>query len=276
MKIERYALVVNRNKDPQLAVAGRICDALNAGGKHCVITEPPAGANGDTAEIPADTQCVIVLGGDGTLLTTARNARKLDIPLLGVNLGTLGYLAEVEKGAVDDAVSQLLRDDYSIVDRMMLTGRIGDMEESALNDIVIARNGTLQVLSFTVYVNDRVLNQYQADGIILATPTGSTGYNLSAGGPIVEPDARMILLTPVSPHTLTNRSIVLSPEDQIRIVIDEGRDGRQLTVEASFDGNIKVPMVTGDSIEVCRSAHVTRILRLKPVGFFDVLRQKLT
>ncbi|MBR5116405.1 MAG: NAD(+)/NADH kinase, partial [Lachnospiraceae bacterium] len=102
--IERYALIVNRRKDPDLAVAHRICDGLNAGGKHCIITEPAPGANGDTAELPPDTQCVIVLGGDGTLLATARNARKRDLPLLGVNLGTLGYLAEVEKGSVDDAV----------------------------------------------------------------------------------------------------------------------------------------------------------------------------
>lgn len=274
--IERYALVVNRVKDPELAVANRICDALNAGGKHCVITEPKPGENGDTAELPPDAQCAIVLGGDGTLLAAARNARKLDIPLLGVNLGTLGYLAEVETGAIDDAIARLLRDDYTIEQRMMLRGRIGELEENALNDIVLARNGTLKVLSFIIYVNGRILNQYQADGIILSTPTGSTGYNLSAGGPLVEPGASTILLTPVSPHTLTNRSIVLSPEDEVRVEIGEGRDGSELTLEASFDGHIKVPMSTGDAVEVRRSAVVTRILRLKQVGFLDIVRRKLT
>ena len=159
----------------------------------------------------------------------------------------------------------------------MLCGRMRDgRTENALNDIAITRNGALQVVELLVHVNGQLLNHYQADGLIISTPTGSTGYNLSAGGPIVEPQARTILLTPISPHTLTNRSIVLSPEDVIRVEIGEGRDGNALSLEANFDGNLSFPMRTGDVVEVARSQAVTRIIRLEQVSFLEVLRRKLT
>ncbi len=274
--MKKAALIVNRNKDPELIVAGRIRETLEAGGCTCVLQEPLPESPDLTFPLPADAECVIVLGGDGTLLQAARSARLFDLPLLGVNLGTLGYLAEVERNSIDTALHRLLVGDYTIEERMMLSGRLHDGHtENALNDIVITRSGSLQIVKLLVHVNGQLLNLYEADGVILSTPTGSTAYNLSAGGPIVEPQARIILLTPISPHTLTNRSIVLSPEDVIRVEIGEGRDGAELTVEVNFDGNLTCPMRTGESLEIARSQAVTRIIRLEQVGFLEVLRRKL-
>jgi NAD+ kinase len=203
-----------------------------------------------------------------------------DIPLLGINLGTLGYLAEVESTRIEPAIDQLLLDDYTREERMMLSGIVqnnGQMEENyALNDIVISRCGSLQVLTFHIYVNGQFLNSYSADGIIVATPTGSTSYNMSAGGPIVEPGARLLLLTPICPHTLNTRSIVLAPEDEIRIEIPEGRDGQPQTVEASFDGSHKVVLGTGDSVIVRKAEKTTGILKLQTESFLSVLHKKMS
>lgn len=229
---------------------------------------------------PEETDCVLVLGGDGTLLRAARNMVDKDIPLLGINLGTLGYLAEVEIAAIEDALDKLLADQFIREERMMLAGQVkrqGILEENfALNDIVISRCGSLQVLIFHIYVNGQFLNGYSADGMIVATPTGSTGYNMSAGGPIVEPGARLLLLTPICPHTLNTRSIVLAPDDEIRIEIPEGKDGQLQTVEASYDGSHKIRLQTGDSIIIRRADKTTGILKLNTESFLTVLHKKMS
>ena len=177
-------------------------------------------------DIPQDTQCILVLGGDGTLIRAATRVETLEIPLMGVNLGTLGYLCEVEEATVFDAIDSLMADKYMTEDRIMLTGHKRGSETSrvALNDIVIHRKDNLQILSLNVYVNGEFLNNYHADGIIVATPTGSTGYSMSAGGPIVDPKGDMILLTPNNAHNLTSNSIVLSCDDEIQIEILSRRD----------------------------------------------------
>lgn len=224
--------------------------------------------------------CILVLGGDGTLLRAARNMIDRDIPLLGINLGTLGYLAEVEIAAIDEALDKLLADRFTREERMMLAGQVKrqDVTEDnfALNDIVISRCGSLQVLTFQIYVNGQFLNSYSADGMIVATPTGSTGYNMSAGGPIVEPGARLLLMTPICPHTLNTRSIVLAPEDEIRIEIPAGKDGLLQTVEASYDGSHKTRLKTGESIMIRRADKTTGILKLNTESFLTVLHKKMS
>lgn len=163
---------------------------------------------------------------------------------------------------------------------MMLDGRAcfsdGRVQEGwALNDIVIARSGSLQIIRFDIYVNGQFLNSYNADGMIVTTPTGSTGYNLSAGGPLVEPGARLIMLTPICPHSLQQRSIILSPEDVIDIQIPEDRRGERQTVEANFDGSQVVQLHTGDRLRVVRSEKVTEFMKLNQVSFLDVLHRKM-
>lgn len=232
--------------------------------------------------IPEDTECILVLGGDGTLLQAARETIELDIPLLGINLGTLGYLAEVEKEKIENAIDQLLEDRYSIEERMMLHGTITKKDGSqtvidhALNDVVLTRAADFQVIGYDIYVNDQFLNSYLADGMIVATPTGSTGYNLSAGGPIVKPSAKTLLLTPVCPHTMNSRSIILSPDDVIDIVIADHKPDLEQNCKVCFDGSDPVSLANGDRIQVHRSVKVTRIIKLQQESFLKVLHQKMS
>ncbi|MCH5260180.1 MAG: NAD(+)/NADH kinase [Lachnospiraceae bacterium] len=279
-----FYLITNEVKDPQGVYTKRITAYLEAHGGKVTCIDNTAAAAMDTVVSKdrggEEMACVLVLGGDGTLLRAARNMIDKDIPLLGINLGTLGYLAEVEIGAIEQALDKLLAADYTREERMMLEGQVRKQHQSednfALNDIVISRCGTLQILTFLIYVNGQFLNSFSADGMIVATPTGSTGYNMSAGGPVVEPAANLLLLTPICPHTLNTRSIVLAPEDEIRIEIPQGKDGRLQAVEANFDGSCKIGLQTGDSIVIRKASKTTGILKLNTESFLAVLHKKMS
>lgn len=278
--MKHFYLITNEVKDPQGFYTERITAYLKRHGANVVCMENTADAVkvADTG-LHEEAQCILVLGGDGTLLRAARNVMGIGIPLIGINLGTLGYLAEVDIGMIEPALDRLLTDRYTREERMMLEGQVTRQEKTeenfALNDIVIARNGSLQILTFHIYVNGQFLNSFSADGIIVATPTGSTGYNMSAGGPIANPGAELILLTPICPHTLNTRSIVLASEDEIKIEIPQGKDGQQQTVEANFDGSHKKILQTGDSIVVRKAVKTTGILKLNTESFLTVLHKKM-
>ncbi|MCI8696921.1 NAD(+)/NADH kinase [uncultured Acetatifactor sp.] len=316
--MKHFLIYTNRQKDRELATTKRICDFLRLKGKRVTVMaqgicgsgedsrQAPwrraeggavwpyqdPGRDGDaersrqrpepgsSLEVPADADCMIVLGGDGTVLQAARLTKMLRVPIIGVNLGTLGYMTEVEVPNLEESLERLIAGDYVQESRMMLGGRAtfadGRREEGwALNDIVISRSGPLQIIKFNIYVNGQFLNDYSADGVIVTTPTGSTGYNLSAGGPLVEPGARLIVLTPICPHSLNQRSIVLSPEDVIEIQIPaRGESGNQ-NVEASFDGNHVIPLGTGDRLRIVRSEETTEFLKLGQGSFLDVLHRKM-
>ncbi len=226
-------------------------------------------------------QCIIVLGGDGTMLRAAGEFVGRYIPIIGVNLGTLGYLAEVEKEQIEQALDKLILGEYEIESRMMLSGIPVISGESmtpmvALNDIVINRKGALHVINFKIYVNGQILSTYSADGMIISTPTGSTAYNLSAGGPIVEPKARLIMMTPVCSHALVNnRTIILSEDDVIDIEIGEYKKGEEQEVDASFDGRHPVNLNAGDKIRIIRSDKVTKIIKLSKVSFLETVQKKM-
>lgn len=235
----------------------------------------------DPGAIPKEIQCVIVLGGDGTLLQAARDIVGRQIPLLGINLGTLGYLAEIDRQNIFPALDRLMRDEYEIEGRMMLTGTVyrGDRildQDIALNDIVIGGQENFTIIQFNNYVNGEYLNTYRADGIIIATPTGSTGYSLSAGGPLISPSAALFLMTPLAPHTLNTRSIVFPPEDTITVEIGRGRDGQLQQAAAYFDGDTRVPMETGDRIEIRRAELDTLILKIHHSSFLEILSRKMS
>lgn len=266
-----FYIITNRGKDPELKVTDEISAYLRAHG--CRVQTD--------GEIQADTECIVVLGGDGTMIRAARDYGKLSIPMIGINLGTLGYLAGTDRDGVRPTLDKLMADQYLLDDRMMLKGKVFKSgvfagEELALNDIVIARGGSIKVIQFKIYVNGEYLNQYTADGIIVATPTGSTAYNLSAGGPIVEPNADIVLITPISPHTLNNRSIVLSAKNHIsvEIVVPEGKEAAECF--AAFDGGEEVPLSPKDVIEIDRSDYRTRICKLSRVSFLETLRNKMS
>lgn len=282
--MKHFLIYTNRLKDKNLATTKRICEYLEGQGQRTTVKADGDSNIGNTDEIPgdipADVDCMIVLGGDGTVLQAARETKKLHIPIIGVNLGTLGYMTEIEPANLEDSLDRLIAGDYEQENRMMLNGRVifgdGRIEEGwALNDIVISRSGSLQIIKFNIYVNGQFLNHYNADGMIVTTPTGSTGYNLSAGGPLIEPSAELIMLTPICPHTLNQRSIILSPEDVIEIEIPEIREGVSQTIEANFDGSHMIPLCTGDKIRIVRSEKKTEFIKLNQVSFLEVLHKKM-
>lgn len=269
--MRRFYLIRNPLKDGTEELAQAIRGFLQDHGCVCSI-------HTDGKSISGDEECVITLGGDGTLLKAARELSGKRIPLIGVNMGTLGYLTQVgEKKDVEAMLLDLMENQFRLESRMMLYGRIirGDqvlLEDQALNEIVIARTGGLRTLKFQVSVNGEKLCRYKADGMIIATPTGSTAYNLSAGGPVVEPTASMTILTPICPHELSGRSIVLSAEDQIEIQV---LGHEELGQAAVFDGDTEAALSVGDRILVERSHMETVFVKLRSLSFVDHLRRKL-
>ena len=263
--MERFYLIANQTKDKNFTVTRKVVNYLEEHGKQCFLSAqirscaeaeggflPQSGGKEegfhytDPSLIPDHIDCVIVLGGDGTLLQAARDVVDRQIPLLGINLGTLGYLADIDSSSIVPALDHLLAGEYELQRRMMLTGSIyrGNRkiaEDIALNDIVLGRQGGLRVVEFKNYVNGEFLNSYRADGIIIATPTGSTGYSLSAGGPVVSPEAAMLLMTPLAPHTLNTRSIIFPEHDVIIVELGPARDGGVEHGMAFFDGDTTLP-----------------------------------
>lgn len=278
--MRHFLVYTNANKDEGMVVTNRIKEYLEQKEAKCTLVSNMDGLSHIDAKTLENVACIIVLGGDGTILQAVRETKSLNIPLIGVNLGNLGYLTEIETSNLEESLDYLLEKPFEKESRMMLKGKItrgGEQcEDWALNDIIISREGSLRIIYMNVYVNGQFLNAYNGDGIIITTPTGSTGYNLSAGGPIVEPKARMIMLTPVAPHTLNARSIILSPEDEIVIEIPKGREGEEQTVVASFDGSHSVTMKTGDSIRIKKSEKTTEFIKINQVSFLDVLHKKLS
>ncbi len=283
--MKNFYVLTNIDKDPGFEKTKAIKQFLELRGKKCMYEEIAYSSEKTQTDecwqkkIPADTECVLVLGGDGTLIQAAGLLARRSIPLIGINLGTLGYLAEVEKDNIFQMLEHLLNEEYEIVERMMLSGESYINKKkisthSALNDIVITRSGALRIVSFKIFVNGKLLNVYDADGIIVSTPTGSTAYNLSAGGPIVEPEAKVILITPICPHTLNERAIVLSAEDDVRIEVGNGK--HQDTAEVSFDGSHACSLATGDYVEIRRAREVTKIIKMSKESFLDVLSRKMS
>lgn len=234
----------------------------------------------DASSIPDDVECVIAIGGDGTLLHASRDIVGTGLPLLGINMGTLGYLAEIEVSNVTDALDRLITNRYFIEDRMMIRGTVYKSEGSqikdiALNDIVISRRGRLRVVDFNIYVDDTFLCSYRADGIIISTPTGSTGYTLSAGGPIVSPDASLILLTAIAPHTLVSRTIVLPDNVSVTVEICGNAEPSEGSAEIAFDGDVIFSMACGDRVTIAKTEQKTHFVKLNHTSFVTNLRNKL-
>ncbi len=269
----RFLIVTNQSKDKDLSVTEKTREYLEKrGGEVRVLM------GSEMEKLPGDADAVIVLGGDGTLLQVSREAVDLGLPLLGVNLGTLGFLAEVSREELMPALERLVQGNYRIEERMMLYGKIMEGEKKllgkrALNDIVVTRSGDLRIMHYEVKVNGQKLATFHADGLIVSTPTGSTGYNMSAGGPIIEPNARLILLPPIASHSLNTRSIVLAAEDVLTISLAENCEG---DAEVYFDGTDREVIGNGRHLILRLSKKVTGIIRLKDTSFLEVLNRKMS
>lgn len=282
--MKNFLIITNAEKDTNLRLTGEIADYIRAhGGRSTCITNVGTEMSGLTQElheIPVETEGALVLGGDGTLIRAASALVPSGLPLIGVNLGTLGYLCELEESNLYTALDQLMADAYMVEKRMMLSGhgiKAGKAvaEGIALNDIVIHRTGALSVVNLILYVNGEYLNTFNADGIIVSTPTGSTGYNMSAGGPIVDPKAEMILITPINAHDLNSRSIVIGAEDEVVVEIGKRRSQKDETVEVSFDGDNAVKLEVGDRFMIRKAKDTAKICKLSNQSFLEILGKKM-
>lgn len=267
--MKKFYIITNDSKDQDYEVTEQIRAYIVEKGGVCILAS-------DEPVPPEDVDCVLALGGDGTLLQAARELIDYEVPLLGINMGTLGYLTEIEVQHVEEALDKLFADKYMLEERMMISGTAEDgTKELALNDIVVSRYSSVKLLHFNIYINGELLNTYQADGVIISTPTGSTAYNLSAGGPILEPTASMFVITPICSHALNTRSIVFSSEDTIEIEITHGRNQMVEEAAVTFDGTEIIKLVTGQRIVIEQAPETTRLAVLSKVSFLETLRSKM-
>ena len=281
-----FYLVTNQDKDPGGLWTERLRAHIAGRGGICHTAPMSAGRGGknrytDERDVPQDTECVLVLGGDGTLLKAARDLISRPLPLMGINMGTLGYLAEIEVSGAMEAIDRLMEGRYEIGGRMLLQGtafrqNTALLSDLAVNDIAIVRRGHLRVIDFNIYVDDSFLCAYRADGIILSTPTGSTGYSLSAGGPIVSPSASLILLTAIAPHTLNSRPVILPDDVKVTVEIayrpgHADSDGAEVT----FDGDTTLNVGEGDRICITSASRRVRLIKLNDTSFVEILRKKM-
>lgn len=279
--MKRIGIMPHTEKGTALRIASETLAQLESAGAH-VVVEPVAAAaidRGDLARDPLlwdDIDAVIVLGGDGALLRAARLVTRHNIALLAVNVGRLGFLTELEVVALPGALPRLLAGDYEIEERMMLSARheqAGAAPEQlvAFNDAVITRGTFARIIRIEVAVGNEIVLDYSGDGIVVATPTGSTGYSLSAGGPIVNPRIDSLILTPICPHALASRSIVVHPDEQVVVHVKASHPDIMMTI----DGQVGRNVLSGDRVTITRSPDPVRLIRLGPERFYRELRERL-
>lgn len=232
-------------------------------------------------DVPKWYDCILTVGGDGTMIRAAVRTIESGLPLIGINKGHLGYLCDLDENTYQDALKRLINDDFDLEERMLLEGRVVSADGTpvsdeivAINDIVISSHNGLQVVHLSVDVNGEELTSFNGDGIIFATPTGSTAYNLSASGPIVDPQTSLILMTPLNAHVVGMRSIVLDDTAQVRAHVKR-RNQEELNAVAAFDGTTAITLHDGDSLEVQKSTRTVKFIRLSRINFLDRIRSKL-
>lgn len=261
----KFFLFVNTRKDEDLSLTKGIVNSLEKRNIDYVLFK----ADSDDCSVDEDTivdvEAAIVLGGDGTMLHAIREIADKDIPVFGVNIGHMGFLTEVEYQDFESAIDEIIQKDYFIEERIMLSSS-GQDELTAVNDVCIINKEPGKVISVTVSINGNFVEEFSGDGIIICSPTGSTGYSMSAGGPIVSPQASCIIITPICAHSLTVKPIVLCDSDQVSIDVLERKKGL-----AIIDGQRRREVT---SLTVRKSTHKAKFIRFKDYNFFNVLSKK--
>lgn len=287
MAIRRVGLVAKRGLDAAAEVLAEITGWLEAHDVRAVFEVetaklarlPPGRPTSTRDELPKTCDLVVILGGDGTLIGMAGRIAKAgtEVPILGVNFGSLGFLTEITLPELFDALESTLAGTAEIDSRMMLLAQtVRDnqpfAEHVVLNDIVITKGALSRIVEISVMVGDEAVTRVRADGLIIASPTGSTAYNLAAGGPIVHPSLDAILLTPIAPHTLSNRPVVIpaSSEVHVRPIMDSNSE-----VFVTFDGQSGFPLQASDVVSVRRAPRPLQIIKTRNRTYFEVLRSKL-
>ena len=276
--MRKFCIITNSDKDRNFSVTERIEQYLEQNGlvSYRAIQKDgmPLGII-DTDVIESGTDCAIVLGGDGTLLHAAKTLCDKNIPILGINLGTLGFLTELEADDFREAVIRLKNDDFSLEEHMMLHAKSDEAETDFLNDAIVHCSGFSRIIRLQTYVNDIPVQLFSGDGLIVATPTGSTAYNLSAGGPVLSHYSKMMVLTPICPHSLGGRSIVLSEDDRIGIEVEMSKKTQTDEAMVTIDGIRFGSLGVSGRLEISKSTKVIRLIRFEKEAFYKALRNKM-
>lgn len=275
MTSKTIALFANESKPRSLPIAKDICHFLTQKGVN-VVTEdhhaPLINAECISKVNPAKIDFRICLGGDGTILRRVHRHPEITAPLLGINLGSLGFLADIPESDIYPSLQKLLDGDYTLHNRMMMEGKSSNGDPYfAINEVTVHRASNQSLIDLAIYVDGTYLNTFSADGIILSTPSGSTAYSMSAGGPILTPDLRAFVLTPICPHTISNRPIVLMPQNEIEIKYLSP----YLPVEVSYDGISSFSLSTNDTLSAIASARNFCLVNLHGHDYYSTLREKL-
>jgi len=282
MKINSVGLVVNYEKEKAQEITFRIVDWLSLK-KIKVYIEGNKGKaigredlNCPTEKFLNKVELIISLGGDGTLLRAARLAASTDIPVFGVNLGGLGFLTQIGIDDLEKSLEKLYQEKYFVDERMMLDCSVKRKDKeikkfTALNDIVIGKGAFARIICLATYVNNDYVVTYSADGLVISTSTGSTAYSLSAGGPVVNPGINSMILTPICPHTLSARPLIIGENDQVRITLESSEEEVMVTI----DGQEGFTLEPEDEVIVKKSNHKARLITFKEKSFYAILREKL-
>lgn len=279
--MKRVGVFINKDKDIGYHYTGMIIDKLLNKGFTPVVTPDVRAHVGLEAasedNIFKHSDFIICVGGDGTFLKAAREAYLYRVPVLGINRGSVGFLAEVETRDIQWAIDRMAEGSVKIQPRMVIQARVvrdGEtiFDDIAINDAVVSRIALSRILNLKVSLDDKYMDSFPGDGIIVATPTGSTGYSLSAGGPIVQPDVRLMVISPICPHILYSRSYIASEDKTVRICID---DTGEISAMLTLDGQAGVTLLPGDLVEVRAAPGNVLFASVCNVNFYDVLRAKI-
>jgi len=279
--MKRIGIYAKRNHPGAVRLAREVMHWLCERSIEVYIEEPLAadmaeGKGYPGSSIPALVDLIMVLGGDGTLISVARQVGDLRIPILGINLGSLGFLTEVTLDELYPVLEEVIHGQYSVSQRIMLEAKVLREGKPAgrfrvLNDVVINKGTLARIIDMKAFVNDDYLTTFRADGLIISTPTGSTAYNLAAGGPIVYPGLQCLVVSPICPHMLTNRPIIVSDNATVRIEVRSHDEEVMFTA----DGQVGMPLRGGDVVEIRKSPSCTLLVKSPTKNYFEVLRTKL-
>ncbi|MBQ7148916.1 MAG: NAD(+)/NADH kinase [Pseudobutyrivibrio sp.] len=278
--MKNFLIVARSFSDTHEKYINIIREYIKAQGGMCILDLDTCSDSSD-AQIEVDDaiECIITVGGDGTVVRVAQNVTNRNVPIVGLNCGHLGYLCDMTVDNIEHCLDQLLSDNYKLDKRMMLEGICSNDPDNrfrSLNDIVVAPIAAgIYVLNLTVKVNGIQLYSHNCDGLIVSTPTGSTAYNLSANGPIVSPHADCLILTPINPHTLNSRSIILASTDEVEVSIEARHDEDEPVANIVYDGTLRQALHKGETLKIHRSSITSHMVMLENVNFLERIRARM-
>ncbi len=283
--MKNFCIITNSRKDKDMATAKAAKEFLESQGCEVKVFDNVDAVTNeyvliDPKEIPEACECIMTIGGDGTLLHAVKGLNQVNCVFVGLNKGNMGFLAEISMDDMEESLKKLLDGDFKEEERMMLKATlVRDGKEiqsvDVLNDVVLHRGAEISVSNYIVHVNGELLNRYTGDGIIVATPTGSTAYNYSAGGPLARPDSHLMIMTPICSHALGSRSIIFSKNDVLEIEIGEDRKYNQESRCLSMDGDEIIKLEAGDVVKIEPDLNSIRIAKLDDSSFVHYVRSKI-